>query len=134
MSVFPTPPDASYNTTVAEAVVHLQGRCHNYENLWPLDKGANIIYSIVVYLTPASQRRLDNGFHRRVAGEDAGDGDRHVHGVPSGRGDVAADEAEGLGTRFAGNSPEISYEIFIMQMSRFGQIVPNVLDALCPTV
>ena len=103
-------------------------------NLWPLDKGINIISLIVAYLTPVSQRRLDNGFHRRVAGEDAGDGDRYVHGVSAGRGDVAADEAEGLGPRFAGNSPEIYYEIFIMQMSRFGQIVPNVLDALCPTV
>ena len=105
-----------------------------YENLWLLDKGANIIYSIVVYLTPASQRRLGNGFHRRVAGEDAGDGARDAHGVLAGRGDVAADEAEGLGPRFAGHSPEIFYEIFIMQMSRFGQSVPNVLDALCPTV
>jgi hypothetical protein len=103
-------------------------------NLWPLDKGINIISLIVAYLTPVSQRRLDNGFHRRVAGEDAGDGDRYVHGVSAGRGDVAADEAEGLGPRFAGNSPEIYYEIFNMQMSRFGQIVPNVLDALCPTV
>ena len=74
------------------------------------------------------------GFHRRVADEDAGDGARRAHGVLVSRGDVAADETEGLGPRFAGNSPEIFYEIFIMQMSRFGQIVPDVLGALASAV
>ena len=78
-------------------------------------------------------KTVGHGFHCRVAGEDTGDGDRHVHGVSAGCGYVAADEAEGLGPRFAGNSPEIYYEIFIMQMSRFDQIMPNVLDALCTT-
>jgi len=105
-----------------------------YGDVCPLDKGTHIISAIVAYLTPASQSRLGNGFHRRVAGEDAGDGARRAHGVLAGRGDVAADETEGLGPRFAGHSPEIFYEIFIMQMSRFGQVVPNVLGALCPTV
>jgi len=105
-----------------------------YANLCPLDKGTHIISAIVAYLTPASQSRLGNGFHRRVADEDAGDGARRAHGVLVSRGDVAADETEGLGPRFAGNSPEIFYEIFIMQMSRFGQIVPDVLGALASAV
>jgi hypothetical protein len=39
-----------------------------------------------------------------------------------------------LGPRFAGNSPEIFYKTFIMQMSRFGQIVSDILDALSPTL
>jgi hypothetical protein len=90
-----------YDTTVAEAVVHLQGRCHKYGNLWPLAKGTNIISPIVAYLTPASQRRLDNGFHRRVAGEDAGDGAWRTHGVLPRRGDVVSDETEGLCPMFS---------------------------------
>jgi hypothetical protein len=33
-----------------------------------------------------------------------------------------------------GTSPEIFYKIFIMQMSCFGQMMPDVLGALCPAV
>ena len=69
--------------------------------------------------------------HEWVTGEDAGDGVHRDHGVLDGRGVVAAVPQKAWVPASLRNSPEIFCGTFIMRMSRFGQVVPDILSAQC---